>query len=725
MDQRSPGRPVAVGRTCRRFGVVVADDRYADEVPPFKVVSEFSPAGDQPAAIAALSAGIARNERYQTLLGITGSGKSATIAWTIEHAQRPTLVIAPNKSLAAQLAGEFREFFPENRVEYFVSYYDYYQPEAYMPASDTYIEKDSSINDEIDRLRHSTTAALLTRRDVIVVASVSCIYGLGSPEEYAKKILVLTPGSTHDQRSILRKLIDLQYERNDMNLVRGKFRVRGDTIELHPAYEETAVRIELFGDEIERLTRFDSLTGEQLGELDELAVFPARHYVAGDERLRAAIGNIEIELGDRLRELRGHDRLVEAQRLEMRTEHDLEMLAEVGFCSGIENYSRHLDGRGPGEPPFTLIDYFPKDWLLIIDESHVSVPQLRGQYAGDRSRKEVLVEHGFRLPSAMDNRPLTFGEFDARINQVIYMSATPSPYELEVSTNVVEQIVRPTGLLDPEVVIKPTKSQIDDLLAEMEPVIARGDRVLITTLTKKMAEDLSDYLLELGLRVRYLHSNIDTIERIEIIRDLRLGEFDVLVGINLLREGLDLPEVSLVAILDADKEGFLRSSTSLIQTMGRAARNSAGRVILYADVITDSMRKAISITETRRHRQEVYNKEHDIDPQTIRKAVSDLVAQFRSAAGTGDLIPESTGAPLPRGSRTHSDRSRRAGQRVIETIGATLPAHPDELPREELTRLVLALEAEMHQAAVDLRFEYAARLRDEVRSLKRELREVG
>jgi excinuclease ABC subunit B len=694
-------------------------------VPPFKVVSEFAPAGDQPTAIAELSEGLARGDRYQTLLGITGSGKGATIAWTIEQAQRPTLVIAPNKSLAAQLAGEFREFFPENRVEYFVSYYDYYQPEAYMAASDTFIEKDSSVNDEIDRLRHSTTASLLTRRDVIVVASVSCIYGLGSPEEYTNKMLVIHPGEEHAQRSILTKLVDLQYERNDMNLVRGKFRVRGDTIELHPAYEETAVRIELFGDEIERISRFDAMTGELLGELDEIAVFPATHYVAGDAHLRAAITSIELELGERLREFRSNDRLVEAQRLEMRTEHDLEMLQEVGFCNGIENYSRHLDGRGPGEPPFTLLDYFPKDFLLVLDESHVTVPQLHGQYAGDRSRKEVLVEHGFRLPSAMDNRPLEFDEFESRINQVIYMSATPSPYELSVSTNVVEQIVRPTGLLDPEVVIKPTKSQIDDLIAEMEPVIARGDRVLITTLTKKMSEDLSDYLLELGLRVRYLHSNIDTIERIEILRDLRLGEFDVLVGINLLREGLDLPEVSLVAILDADKEGFLRSATSLIQTMGRAARNSAGRVILYADVITDSMRKAISVTEERRARQQIYNKEHGIDPQTIRKAITDLVAQFRSAAGTGDFIPETVGAPLPRGSKSRSDRSRRAGQRVVETIGASLPENPGELPREELNRLVAALETEMHQAATDLRFEYAARLRDEVKSLKRELREIG
>jgi len=687
-------------------------------------VSEFEPAGDQPAAVASLCEGLDRGDRYQTLLGITGSGKSATIAWTIEHAQRPTLVLAPNKSLAAQLAGEFREFFPENRVEYFVSYYDYYQPEAYLPTTDTYIEKDSSINDEIDRLRHSTTASLLTRRDVIVVASVSCIYGLGSPDEYQDRILVVHPGEQHDQRALLRQLVELQYERNDANLVRGKFRVRGDTIELHPAYEETAVRVELFGDEVERITRFDALTGEIIGDLEELVVFPATHYVAGDERLRTAIASIEVELGERLRELESQGKLLEAQRLRMRTEHDLEMLAEVGHCSGIENYSRHLDGRAAGEPPYTLLDYFPDDWLLVLDESHVGVPQLHGQFAGDRSRKEMLVEHGFRLPSAMDNRPLRFEELESRVNQCIFMSATPSPYEISVSSNVVEQVVRPTGLVDPEVVIKPTKHQIDDLISEMETTIARGERVLVTTLTKKMAEDLTDYLLESGLKVRYLHSNVDTIERIEIVRDLRLGEFDVLVGINLLREGLDLPEVSLVAILDADKEGFLRSATSLIQTMGRAARNVSGRVVLYADVITDSMRAAIGETERRRELQRAYNAAHGIDPQTIRKAVTDLVAQFRSAAGTGELVAAG-GAPQPTGGASRSDRSRRAGRRAAERAGAPLPEHPGELPADELERLVATLEAEMHQAAAELRFEYAARLRDEVRSLRRELREVG
>ena len=697
-------------------------------MPAFRVVSDFQPAGAQPAAIEALSFGVERGDRFQTLLGITGSGKSATIAWTIEKVQRPTLMLAPNKSLAAQLAGELRGFFPDNRVEYFVSYYDYYQPEAYLPASDTYIEKDSSINDEIDRLRHSTTASLLTRRDVIVVASVSCIYGLGSPDEYRGQILVLSPGETHDQRAMLTRLVNMHYERNDANLVRGRFRVRGDTIEVHPAYEEYAVRIELFGDEIERISRFDVLTGEILGDLEELIIFPATHYVAGDERTRNAIASIEVELGERLRELEEAGKLLEAQRLRMRTEHDLEMLAELGSCNGVENYSRHLDGRAAGEPPYTLLDYFPEDWLLVIDESHVTVPQLHGQFAGDRSRKDVLVEHGFRLPSAKDNRPLRFEELEARINQCIFLSATPADYEISVSSQVVEQIVRPTGLIDPEVVIKPTKGQIDDLIAEINVTIARGERVLVTTLTKKMAEDLADYLLETGLKVRYLHSNIDTIERIEIVRDLRLGEFDVLVGINLLREGLDLPEVALVAILDADKEGFLRSKTSLIQTMGRAARNVSGRVVLYADVITDSMRGAIAETERRRLLQQEYNREHGIDPQTIRKAVTDLVAQFRGAAGAGG-DGFGAGSPLP--SRAGSDRSRRAGRRAVERaadlLEVSLPRRgsADELPSDEIGRLIATLEQEMEAAAAELRFEYAARLRDEIRSLRRELKEVG
>jgi excinuclease ABC subunit B len=671
-------------------------------VAPFKVVSDFSPAGDQPTAIAALAAGVDRGDQFQTLLGITGSGKSATIAWTIEQVQRPTLVIAPNKSLAAQLVQEFREFFPDNRVEYFVSYYDYYQPEAYLPSSDTYIEKDSSINDEIDRLRHSATSALLTRRDVIVVASVSCIYGLGSPEEYARQMLFLQPGDAPGQREILRRLVDVRYERNDLNLVRGKFRVRGDTIEVHPAYEETGVRIELFGDEVERISRVDLLTGEILENLSELTIFPATHYVAGDERMRKAVVGIERELQERLQWFESQGKLLEAQRLRMRTEYDLEMMQEVGYCNGIENYSRHIDGRGPGEAPHTLLDFFPKDYLVVVDESHVAVPQLHGQYEGDHSRKETLIDHGFRLPSAADNRPLRFDEFLGRINQVIFLSATPSAYELKVSSQVVEQIVRPTGLIDPEVIVKPTKGQIDDLIAMINDRVERGDRTLVTTLTKKMAEDLTDYLLEQGVRVRYLHSEVDTIQRIEILRDLRLGEYDVLVGINLLREGLDLPEVSLVAILDADKEGFLRSETSLIQTMGRAARNVDGEVVMYADKVTDSMTRAISETSRRRAKQQVYNAEHGIDPQTIRKAVTDILASLRG--------PE--GAPVP-----GSDRRSRRHDRPRTDFA--------QLPGEELRALIQTLEEEMHQAAGDLRFEYAARLRDEINDLKRELREVG
>ena len=671
-------------------------------MPPFKVQSDFEPAGDQPTAIAELAEGIERGDRFQTLLGITGSGKSATMAWTIEKVQRPTLVIAPNKSLAAQLANEFREFFPENRVEYFVSYYDYYQPEAYMPSSDTYIEKDSSVNDEIDRLRHSATSALLGRRDVIVVASVSCIYGLGSPEEYERQILRLKLGARHDQRYILKQLVDMQYERNDMNLVRGKFRVRGDTIEVHPAYEEHAVRIELFGDDVERITRVDTLTGEFLEEIDDLTIFPATHYVTGEARMKKAIATIEQELQERLAWFESQGKLLEAQRLRMRTSYDLEMMQEVGFCNGIENYSRHLDGRAPGEAPFTLLDYFPKDYLLIIDESHVAVPQLHGQYEGDRSRKETLVDFGFRLPSAADNRPLRFDEVMERINQCVFLSATPAAYEIKVSSQVVEQIVRPTGLVDPEIVVKPTKGQIDDLIENINVRVEKGDRVLVTTLTKKMAEDLTDYLLEMGVRVRYLHSNIDTIQRIEILRDLRLGEFDVLVGINLLREGLDLPEVSLVSILDADKEGFLRSETSLIQTIGRAARNVDGQVVMYADQVTDSMKRAISETQRRRALQQAYNIEHGINPETIRKAVTDILAHLRPAGADG--------APLPGGGR----RSRKRDRSDFA-----------ELPKDELTRLIRTLEEEMHEAAGDLRFEYAAKLRDEINDLKRELREVG
>src|SRR5919106_1818119 len=593
----------------------------------------------------------------------------------------------------------FREFFPDNRVEYFVSYYDYYQPEAYIASTDTYIEKDSSINDEIDRLRHSATAALLTRRDVIVVASVSCIYGLGSPEEYRENVLFHLVGDRIDQREFLRKLVDMQYDRNDANLTRGRFRVRGDTIEVHPAYEETILRIELFGDEIERITVVDPVPGEQVRTLDDLWIYPATHYIAGQERMAKAIARIEAELAERLAYFEREGKLLEAQRLRMRTQYDLEMMQEVGYCSGIENYSAPIDGRGPGETPNTLLDFFPDDYLCVIDESHVAVPQLHGQYEGDRSRKLELINHGFRLPSAADNRPLKFDEFIDRVNQVIFLSATPGPYELQVSSQVVEQIVRPTGLVDPEVIVKPTKGQIDDLMGEINARIEADQRVLVTTLTKKMAEDLSDYLLEQGLRVRYLHSNIDTIERIEILRDLRLGEFDVLVGINLLREGLDLPEVSLVAILDADKEGFLRSDTSLIQTIGRAARNVDGKVLMYADEVTNSMRRAISETQRRRRIQMEHNREQGIDPQTVRKKVSDILLSLEAEHGPG----------------TKPERRRRRREHA-------------EMPTEELERLIQQLEEEMHQAARDLRFEYAARLRDEVVDLRKELkglREAG
>jgi excinuclease ABC subunit B len=682
-------------------GVMVTAPRYPDGMPDFEVVSAYSPAGDQPQAIERLAEGIERGDRFQTLLGITGSGKSATMAWTIQAVQRPTLIIAPNKSLAAQLANEMREFFPHNRVEFFVSYYDYYQPEAYIPSSDTYIEKDSSINDEIDRLRHSATSALLTRRDTIVVASVSCIYGLGSPIEYGKRILHLVKGADHDQRDMLRRLVDMQYERNDMNLVRGKFRVRGDTVEIHPAYEEHAIRVELFGDEIERITAIDILTGETYGELDELVIFPATHYVAGDERMQRAIGQIESELQERLAWFESESKLLEAQRLRMRTQYDLEMLAEVGVCSGIENYSRHIDGRQPGEAPNTLMDFFPDDYLLIIDESHQTVPQLHGQYEGDRSRKETLVDHGFRLPSAADNRPLRFDEFYERVNQCVFLSATPSRYEIDQSTQVVEQIIRPTGLIDPEIVVKPSKGQIDDLIAQIKIRVSRGNRVLVTTLTKKMAEDLTDYLLEMGVKVRYLHSNIDTIQRIEILRDLRLGEFDVLVGINLLREGLDLPEVSLVAILDADKEGFLRSETSLIQTIGRAARNVDGQVIMYADKMTDSMKHAISETHRRRAVQEAYNTEHGISPATVRKAITDILVMLGSRGG----------APVP-----GQDRRSRRRDRARSDLA--------QLPADELSRLIASLEEEMRSAAAELRFEYAAKLRDDIDDLKGELKEL-
>jgi len=668
----------------------------------FEVVSEYQPAGDQPKAIAQLAEGIERGDRFQTLLGITGSGKSATVAWTIEKVQRPTLILAPNKSLAAQLAQEMKEFFPKNRVEYFVSYYDYYQPEAYIASSDTFIEKDSSVNDEIDRLRHSATAALLTRRDTIVVASVSCIYGMGNPEEYRGNLLELHVGVDYDQRSLLHRLVDLQYDRNDMTLGRGNFRVRGDTIEVQPAYDETVTRIEMFGDTVERITIVDALTGETVNDMSEVLIFPATHYVAGDERMRKAVIGIEHELQVRLKQFETEGKLLEAQRLRMRTQYDLEMIAEVGFCNGIENYSMHIDGRSPGEPPFTLLDYFPDDYLLVVDESHVTIPQLHGQFAGDRSRKATLVEHGFRLPSAADNRPLQFEEAMQRINQCIFLSATPAKFEIATSQQVVEQIVRPTGLVDPEVIVRPTKGQIDDIIEMVNGRVEAGDRVLITTLTKKMAEDLSEYLLEQGLKVRYLHSNIDTIQRIEILRALRLGEFDVLVGINLLREGLDLPEVSLVAILDADKEGFLRSETSLIQMIGRAARNVNGQVVMYADKRTPSMDRAIGETQRRRERQIAYNKEHNINPQTIRKAVGDILSVLRPSEGSL--------------STAKSGRRDREREKVVNELRS--------LPQQELGRLIQTLEEEMNLAASELKFEYAARLRDEMKDLRRELRDA-
>lgn len=668
----------------------------------FHVVSDYQPAGDQPKAIAQLTEGINRGDRFQTLLGITGSGKSATVAWTIEQVQRPTLILAPNKSLAAQLAQEMKEFFPKNRVEYFVSYYDYYQPEAYIASSDTFIEKDSSVNDEIDRLRHSATAALLTRRDTIVVASVSCIYGMGNPEEYRGNLLELHVGVDYDQRSLLRRLVDLQYDRNDMTLGRGNFRVRGDTIEVQPAYDETVTRIEMFGDTVERITIVDALTGETVNDMSVVLIFPATHYVAGDERMRKAVVGIEHELQVRLKQFETEGKLLEAQRLRMRTQYDLEMIAEVGFCNGIENYSMHIDGRSPGEPPFTLLDYFPDDYLLVIDESHVTIPQLHGQFAGDRSRKANLVEHGFRLPSAADNRPLQFEEAMQRINQCIFLSATPAKFEIATSQQVVEQIVRPTGLVDPEVIVRPTKGQIDDIIEMVNGRVEVGDRVLITTLTKKMAEDLSEYLLEQGLKVRYLHSNIDTIQRIEILRALRLGEFDVLVGINLLREGLDLPEVSLVAILDADKEGFLRSETSLVQMIGRAARNVNGQVVMYADNRTPSMDRAIGETQRRRERQIAYNKEHNINPQTIRKAVGDILSVLRPSEGSL--------------STAKSGRRDREREKVVNELRS--------LPQQELGRLIQTLEEEMNLAASELKFEYAARLRDEMKDLRRELRDA-
>jgi excinuclease ABC subunit B len=665
-------------------------------VPPFILRSEFRPAGDQPAAIEQLAGAVQGGEPHVTLLGATGTGKTFTIAHVVERVQRPTLVIAPNKSLAAQLANEFREVFPDNAVEYFVSYYDYYQPEAYIPSTDTYIEKDSSINDEIERLRHSATAALLGRRDVLIVASVSCIYGLGSPEEYEGQILRPYRGTDVPLEFAMQRLVDIQYSRNNMSRARGTFRVQGDTLEVFPPYEQTGYRIEWWGDTVEKISRFDPVTGEIVADdIVDLTVFPASHYATSEQRMKSAVVTIEQELHERLAELEGQGKLLEAERLRMRTNYDLEMMREVGFCSGIENYSRHIDGRSAGSAPYTLLDYFPDDYLVVIDESHVTVPQIGGMYEGDLSRKSVLVEHGFRLPSAIDNRPLKFEEFAERVHQTVYMSATPGAYELRHSTSVVEQIVRPTGLVDPEVQIRPTKGQVDDLIEEIRRRAEADQRVLVTTLTKKMAEDLTDYLVEMGVRVRYLHSEVDTLQRIEIVRDLRLGEFDVLVGINLLREGLDLPEVSLVAILDADKEGFLRSETSLIQTIGRAARNVDGTVLMYADAVTDSMKAAIGETQRRRRIQQRYNTEHGIDPQTVQRKVTDILLSLR-----GEADPTATAPTKPRRGR----------------------ATREEMPTEELERLVQSLEEEMHQAAKDLRFEYAARLRDEVHDLKRELR---
>ncbi|MDD5486537.1 MAG: excinuclease ABC subunit UvrB [Dehalococcoidales bacterium] len=649
----------------------------------FLIHADFKPSGDQPQAINRLVEGIRKNYKHQTLLGVTGSGKTFTLANTIARIGKPALVISHNKTLAAQLYSEFKEFLPNNAVEYFVSYYDYYQPEAYLPQTDTYIDKETDINDEIDKLRHAATKALLSRRDVVIVASVSCIYGLGEPEEYMSFIINLKKGGTYKLDSLFRQFVDQQYERNDFDFSRGHFRVRGDTVEILPAYEDTAIRLEFFGDELERIIRLDPLTGEFLSEMEEIDIFPAKHFVTSPQRMAEAMDSIREELGQRLAELEGQGKLLEAARLKARTNYDLEMLAEVGYCNGIENYSRHLTRRAAGSPPYTLIDYFPQDFLLVIDESHMTLPQIRGMYNGDRARKEVLVEYGFRLPSALDNRPLNFGEFNQHINQAIYVSATPKPYELDISEQVVEQLVRPTGLLEPTIEIKPTSGQIDDLLGEVRKRVKRGERCLITTLTKKLAEQLSEYLIEMGIKTNYLHSEVETLDRVEILRSLRLGVYDVIVGINLLREGLDLPEVSLVAILDADKEGFLRSEESLVQTMGRAARHIDGHVIMYADTITGSMERAINETKRRRKIQEDYNREHNISPQSIRKAIKDITERVKAAALSDEKGEE-----------------RR-------------PA-----TREEINRLIRDLEKQMKQAAKNLEFEKAALLRDRITELR-------
>jgi len=683
-------------------------------VAPFEVISDFTPSGDQPSAITDLTRRIRADEQDVVLLGATGTGKSATTAWLIEELQRPTLVMAPNKTLAAQLANEFRELLPNNAVEYFVSYYDYYQPEAYIAQTDTYIEKDSSINEEVERLRHSATNSLLTRRDVIVVASVSCIYGLGTPQEYVDRMAALKVGDHVERDELLRRFVQMQYTRNDLAFTRGTFRVRGDTIEIIPVYEELALRIEFFGDEIERLYTLHPLTGEIVHEEREMYIFPATHYVAGPERMERAIGSIEAELEQRLAELDGQGKLLESQRLRMRTTYDIEMMRQVGSCAGIENYSRHIDGRGPGTAPHTLLDYFPEDFLLVIDESHVTVPQIGAMFEGDMSRKRALVDNGFRLPSAMDNRPLRWEEFLTRVGQTVYLSATPGKYELAVGDGVVEQIIRPTGLVDPEVVVKATKGQIDDLLHEIRERAARGERVLVTTLTKKMSEDLTDYLLEQGVRVRYLHSEVDTLRRIELLRELRLGDFDVLVGINLLREGLDLPEVSLVAILDADKEGFLRSATSLIQTIGRAARNVSGQVHMYADRITPSMAQAIDETNRRRAKQVAYNTERGVDPMPLRKKIADITDLInREDADTAELLGGG-GRQQSRGKTAMTGRPSRAESGASPRLA--------ELPAADLADLIQQLSDQMHSAATDLHFELAARLRDEIGDLKKELR---
>ncbi|THA26971.1 excinuclease ABC subunit UvrB [Streptomyces sp. RKND-216] len=696
------------------------------KVAPFEVVSPYQPSGDQPTAIEDLARRVRGGEKDVVLLGATGTGKSATTAWMIEKLQRPTLVMAPNKTLAAQLANEFRELLPHNAVEYFVSYYDYYQPEAYVPQTDTYIEKDSSINEEVERLRHSATNSLLTRSDVVVVASVSCIYGLGTPQEYVDRMVPLKVGDEIDRDALLRRFVDIQYTRNDAAFTRGTFRVRGDTIEIFPVYEELAVRIEMFGDEIEALSTLHPLTGEVITDDSELYVFPASHYVAGPERMEKAIGGIEAELAEQLASLEQQGKLLEAQRLRMRTTYDIEMMRQIGTCSGIENYSRHIDGRDPGSAPHTLIDFFPDDFLLVIDESHVTVPQIGAMYEGDAARKRTLVDHGFRLPSAIDNRPLKWEEFLERIDQTVYLSATPGAYELSRGDGVVEQIIRPTGLVDPEVVVKPTEGQIDDLVHEIRTRTEADERVLVTTLTKKMAEDLTDYFLELGIQVRYLHSDVDTLRRVELLRELRAGEFDVLVGINLLREGLDLPEVSLVAILDADKEGFLRSGTSLIQTIGRAARNVSGQVHMYADKVTPAMARAIDETNRRRAKQIAFNEANGIDPQPLRKKIGDIVADIaREGVDTEELlgtgyrqgaVEKGRGQKAPVPDLGHGRAARGGGKADGEIL--------TDRPAGDLADLIEDMTQRMRAAAASLQFEVAARLRDEVGELKKELRQM-